>query len=125
MIPSSQHSTIGNHQPIPRPKQDHSPDICPSPGKPSRDVDKPHLSDSTSTTHSLNETCSLGTSGDHLLHLDSPSISSEIQITSIVESVEPEAVPDFEELLQLDSTSVSSQNTSSIKLNLFLNQKNN
>ena len=57
MIPSTQHSTIGNHQPNPKPKPVHSPDICPLPEKPSQDVDKSHLSDSTRTTHSLNETC--------------------------------------------------------------------
>ena len=108
LIPSTQHSIISNHQLIP-------PDICPSPENPSEDVDRSHLSDSTSTTHSLNETCSLDTSGDHLLHLDSPSLSSELQHTSSVESVEPEPVLDFEDLLQLDSTSVSSQDTSSIE----------
>ena len=78
LIPSTQHSTTGNHQPIPKPKPVHYPDIYPSPEKPSQDVDKSHLSDSTSTTHSLNETCSLDISGDHLLHLDSPSLSNRI-----------------------------------------------
>ena len=63
----------------------------------------------------MNETCSLDTSCDHLLHLDSPSLSSELQDTSIVESIEPESVPDLEDLLQLDSTSVSSQDISSIE----------
>ena len=75
-------------------------------------MDKPHLSDSTSTTHSLNDTCSLDISGDHLLHLDSPTLSSELHDTSSVEDFEPEPVPDSEDLLQLDSTSVSSQDTS-------------
>ena len=76
-------------------------------------MDKSHFSDSTRTTHSLNETCSLDTSGDYLLHLDPPRLSSELQDTSSVENVEPEPVPDSENLLQLDSTSVSSQDTSS------------
>ena len=58
----------------------------------------------------------LNTIGDHLLHLDSPSFSSELQDTSSVESVEPESVPDFESLLQFDSTSISSQNTSIIEI---------
>ena len=40
----------------------------------------------------------------------------ELQDNSIVESTEPESVPDFEDLLQLDSTSVSSQDTSSIEI---------
>ena len=39
VIPSTQHSTIGNHQAIPKPKPVHSPDICPSPEKPPHDVD--------------------------------------------------------------------------------------
>ena len=65
-------------------------------------MDESHLSDSTSTTTNLNETFSLDTSCDNLLHLDSPNLSSELQDTSIVESIEPESVPNFEELLQLD-----------------------
>ena len=52
VIPSTQHSRIGNHQPISQPKPVQSPDIGPSPEKPSQDVDKSHLSDTTSTTHS-------------------------------------------------------------------------
>ena len=59
-----------------------------------------HLSESTSTTTNLNETCSLDTSCDHLLHLDSPSLSSELQDTSSVESIEIEFVPDYEEPLE-------------------------
>ena len=53
-------------------------------------------------TTNLNETCLLDTSCDHLLHLDSPSLSSELQDTSIddVESVEIDFVPDFEEPLE-------------------------
>ena len=84
------------------------------PDDPPQDVDKSHLSDSTSTTTNLNETCSLNTSGDYLLHLDSPSISSELQDNTVVGSTEPESVPDFEDPLQLDSTSVSSHDISSI-----------
>ena len=45
----------------------------------------------------MNETCSLDTSCDHLLHLDSPSLSSEPQDTS---SVEIEFVHDFERPLE-------------------------
>ena len=113
MIPFTQHSIIGNHQHIPQPKPVHSPDMS-------------HLSESTSTTTNLNETCSLDISCDHLLHLDSPSHSSELQDNSIVESTEPKSVPDFEDLVQLDSTSVSSQDTYPVlKLNLFLNLKDN
>ena len=122
VIPSTQHSTIGNHQPIPQPKPVHSPDICPSPEKPSQDVDRSHLSDSTSTTHSLNETCSLDTSGDHLLHLDSPSLSFELQDISSVDNVDPEPVPDFKDLLQL---LCHLKTHPAMKLNLILNVKDN
>ena len=66
-------------------------------------MDKSHLSDSTSTTTNLNETCSLDTSCDHLFHLDSPSLSSELQDTSSIESVEIEFVPDFEEAWKVAS----------------------
>ena len=122
MIPSTQHSTVGNHQPIPKPGPVHSSDIGPSPEKSSQHVHKSHLSDST-TTHSLNETCSLDTSNDHLLHLDSPSLSSEQQDTSSVESVEIEFVPDLEDILQSDSTSFSSQDTSSIEIEFVSESK--
>ena len=48
--------------------------------------------------------------------MDFSSPSSELQDNSIVESTEPESIPDFEDLLKLDSTSVSSQDTSSIEI---------
>ena len=119
------HSTICNPEPKPsfvlettNPKSQpvHSTDICSSPQKSAQDVDESHLSDSTSTTTNLNETFSLDNSCDHLLHLFSPSLSSELQDNSIVENTETESVPDFEDLLQLDSTSVPSQDTSSIEI---------
>ena len=103
------HSTIGNPEakptfvldtPNPQSQSVHTPDICPSPNDPPQDVDKSHLSEYTSATTNLNERCSLDTSCDHLLHLDSPSLSSELQGTSSVESVEIEFVPDFEEPLE-------------------------
>ena len=118
MVSPNPHSTICNPEPkssfvldTPSPQSQavHSPDICPSPEKPSQDVDESHLSDSTSTTTNLNETCCLNTSGDHLSHLDSPNLSSELHDTPIVESIEPESVPDFEDLLQLDSNSLISR----------------
>ena len=55
-----------------------------------QDVDKSHLSDSTSITTKLSETYSLNTSSDHLLHLNSPSLSSELQDISSIGSVEIE-----------------------------------
>ena len=85
-------------------------------------MDESHLSDSTSTTHNFNES---DTPCDHLVHLDSPSLSSELQDNSVVENTETESVTDFEDLLQLDATSVSSQDTSSIEIELFLNLKDN
>ena len=127
------HSTICNPEPqpslvldTPNPQSQpvHSPATCSSPEKSSQDGDKSDLSESTSTTTNLNETCSLDTSCDHLSYLDSPNLSSELQDTSIVESTEPESVPDFEDLLQLDSTCVSSQDTSSIETGFFLILRN-
>ena len=68
----------------------------------------------------LNETCSFYTSCDHLLHLDSSSLSSELQDTSSVESVEIEFVPDFEE--PLESNKISSTEGFSVQhdYDLFL-----
>ena len=43
------------------------------PDDPPQDLDKPHLSVSTSTTTNLNVTCTLDTSCDQLLDLDPPS----------------------------------------------------
>ena len=103
------HSSICNPEPKPsflldtsNPQSQpvHSPNICPSPDDLPQDVDKSNLSDSTTTTTNLNETCSLDTSCNHLLHLDSPSLSSKLQDTSIVESIENEFVQDFEEPLE-------------------------
>ena len=91
--------------PNPQSQPVHSADICPSPDDPPQDVDKSHFSDSTGTTTNLNETCLLDTACDHLLHLDSPSRSSELQDTSSVESVEIEFVPDYEEPFERDKFS--------------------
>ena len=55
-----------------------------------------HLSDPTSTITNLDETFPLDTSCDHLLHLDSSSLSSELQDTSSVDSVEIEFLPESE-----------------------------
>ena len=112
------HSTICNLEPkpsfvldMPDPQSHpvHSPVICPSPDDPPQDVDISHLRASTSTTTNLNETCSLDTSCDHLLLLDSLSLSSELQDASSVESVEIEFVPDFEEPLEVGVTSFHQQ----------------
>ena len=65
--------------------------------------------DSTSTTTSMYKPCLLNTSCDHQLHLDHTSTSPELQDHSIVGSAEPESILDSEDLLQLDSISVSPQ----------------
>ena len=79
--------------------------------------------DSTSTTTSMNKTCLLNTSCDHQLHLNHPSTSPELQDHSIVGSAEPESILDSEDLLQLDSISVSSQATCNIETEFLLEFK--
>ena len=71
--------------------------------------------DSTSTTTSMSITCLMNTSCDHQIHLDLPSTSPELHHDSIVGSAEPGSILDSEDLLQLDSISVSSQATCSIE----------
>ena len=63
----------------------------------------------------MNKTCLLNTSCDHQFHLDHPSISPELQDHSIVENAEIKSTLDSEDLLQLDSISVSTQVTCSIE----------
>ena len=53
----------------------------------------------------MNVTCTLDTSYDHLLHLDSPSLSSELQDNSTVDRVEIEFHPESER--KLDHTNLS------------------
>ena len=84
-------------------------------------MDKSHLSESTSsTTTNLNETCSLDTSCDHLFHLDSPSLSSELPNTSSVESVEIEFVCDLEEPLECNKSSPTDVFSVQYDYDLFL-----
>ena len=71
--------------------------------------------DSTSTATLVNKTCPANSSCDHLPHLDHPNISSELTDNSTVGSTEPESILDSEDILQLDSISVSSQATCSIE----------
>ena len=70
---------------------------------------------STSTTTPMNKTCLLSTPCDHQLHCDHHSISPDLNHHSIVGSAEPESILHSEDLLQLDSISVSSQATWSIE----------
>ena len=90
---------------------------------PPQNVDISHLSDPTSTTTNLDETYPLDTSCDHLLHLDSPSLSSELQDTSSVDSIEIEFLPESEG--NLDHTNLSPTDVSSghHDYELFLLQK--
>ena len=67
--------------------------------------------DSTSTTTSMYKPCILNTSCDHQLHLDHTNTSSELQDHSIVGSAKPKSILDSEDLLQLDSISISPQAT--------------
>ena len=72
------------------------------PVDPPQNVATSHLEDPISTTTNLDESCPLDTSCDHLLHLDSPSLSPELQYNSSVDSVEIEFLPESEG--QLDHT---------------------
>ena len=64
------------------------------PDEPPQNVATSHLKDPTSTTTNLDEACPPDTSCDHLLHLDSPSLSSELQDNSSFDSVEIELLPE-------------------------------
>ena len=75
------------------------------PDEPPQNVATSHLKDPISTTTNLDEAYSLDTSCDILHHLDSPSLSSELQDNSSVDSVEIELLPESEE--QLDHTKLS------------------
>ena len=82
-----------------------------------------HLKDPISTTTKLDEACPLDISCDPLLHLDSPSLSSELQDISSVVSVEIELLPKSEG--QLDHTNLSPTNVFSERhdYELFLLEK--
>ena len=73
--------------------------------EPPQNVATSHLKDPISTTTNVDEACPLDTSCDHLLHLDSPSLSSELQDNSSVDRVEIELLPESEG--QLDHTNLS------------------
>ena len=71
--------------------------------------------DLISTATPVKKPCPVNTSCDHLSHLDHSSTSLEPQDLSIVGSTETESILESEDLLQLDSISVSSQATCSIE----------
>ena len=75
------------------------------PDEPPQNVATSHLKDPISTTINLDEACTLDTSYAHLPHLDSPSLSPELQDNSSVDSIEIEFLPESEE--QLDHTKLS------------------
>ena len=93
------------------------------PDEPPQNVATSHLKDPISTTTNLDEACPLDTSCDHLPHLDSPSLSSELQDNSIVDSVEILLLPESEG--QLDHTNLSPTDVFSEhhEYELFLLQK--
>ena len=64
--------------------------------EPPKNVATSHLKDPISTTTNFDEACPLDTSCDHLLHLDSPSLTSELQYNSSVDSDEIEFLPESE-----------------------------
>ena len=72
------------------------------PDEPPQNVATSHLKDPISCTTYLDEAYHLDTSCDHLPHLDSPSLSSELQYNSNADSVEIEFLPESEG--QLDHT---------------------
>ena len=100
-----------------RPQIIHGPSLpnSTSPPSPAPMTSSIHLEltpcDSTSTTTSMYKTCLLNTSCDHQLHLDHTNTSPELQDHPIVGSAEPKSILDSEDLLQLDSISVSPQAT--------------
>ena len=77
------------------------------PVDPPQNVATSHLGDPISTTTNLNEPYHLGISCDHLPHLDSPSLSSELQYNSTADNVEIEFLPESEG--QLDHTNLHQQ----------------
>ena len=91
--------------------------------EPPKNVATSHLKDPISTTTNLDEACSLDTSCDLLHHLDSPSLSSELQDNSSVDSVEIELLPESEG--QSDQTNLSPTDVFSAhhEYELFLLQK--
>ena len=66
----------------------------------------------------MKKTGLLNTSCDQLLHLDHPSTSPELQDHSIVGSAEPKSILDSEDLVQLNSISISLQAPCSIETEL-------
>ena len=93
------------------------------PVDPPQNVATSHLEDPISTTTNLDEACPLDTSCDHLLHLDSPSLSPELQYNSSVDSVEIEFLPESEGQLDYTKHSPTDLFSEHHDYELFLLQK--
>ena len=91
--------------------------------EPPKNVATSHQKDPISTTTNLDEACPLDTSCDHLLHLDSPSLSSEPQDNSSVDSVEIELLPESEGKLDHTYHSPTDVFSEHHEYELFLLQK--
>ena len=91
--------------------------------EPPKNVATSHLKDPTSATTNLDEACPLDTCCDHLLHLDSPSLSSEPQDNSSVDSVEIELLPESEGKLDHTYHSPTDVFSEHHEYELFLLQK--
>ena len=91
--------------------------------EPPQNVATSHLKDPISTTTNLDEACPLDTSCDHLPHLDSPSLSSELQDNSSVDSVEIELLPESEGQLYHANLSPTDFFSVHHDYELFLQQK--
>ena len=82
-----------------------------------------HLKDSISTTTNLDEACPVDTAYDLLLHLDSPSLSSELQDNSSVVNVEIEFLPKSEGHFDQSNLSPANVFSEHHDYELFLLQK--
>ena len=93
------------------------------PVDPPQNVATSRLEDPISTTTNLDEACPLDTSCDHLLHLDSPSLSPELQYNSTVDSDEIEFLPESEGQLDITKHSPTDLFSEHHDYKLFLLQK--
>ena len=90
------------------------------PVDPPQNVATSHLRDPISTTTNLDEAYPLDTSCDCLLHLDSPSLSSELQDNSSVDSVKIEFLSDSEGQLDHPKHSPTDVYSEHLDYELFL-----
>ena len=86
---------------------------------PPQNVDISHLSNPTSTTTNLDETYPLDKSSDHLLHFDSLSLSSELEDTSSVNSVEIEFLPESDGKLDYTNQQMFSLDTMTMNCSYY------